>query len=356
MEANIYIYGVIDSWQDSSSSEWGYVNLKNVKEQYEAQKDATEIKVHIHSEGGVVTEGFAIHDYLRSLGKPVTTFIEGSCASIATVIALAGDKRVMTSNANFFVHNPWGYAGGDKSEIQKYADELDRLEEQIADFYASKTNITKQQALEYMKAETTFTPEEALEKGFITEVQAVMRAVALYKPENKSNSNTMAELSTQDKSFLQKGFDAIMNAIKGDKKNIVLQDANGIEIEFPEIEKGQKIAKGAKAQIEGKAADGEYVMPQGETYVFESGELTEVKEAEEQEDELQALKDENEAQAIEIQDLKAKLEASNTKYVEIEKQVNEFKAQVTSKFDLTGKKEKEEETPPTNKRTLLKQE
>ena len=97
--AHVFAYGVVDCWQDSSASEWGYINLKTVKDQIEAQKGFDEILIHIHSDGGDVNEGFAIYENLKSLGKPITAQIEGNCFSIATVIALAGDKRLMTSNA-----------------------------------------------------------------------------------------------------------------------------------------------------------------------------------------------------------------------------------------------------------------
>jgi len=188
--AHVYIYGVIDYWQDNYASEWGYVNLKDVKNQIDAQKDAKEIVVHIHSPGGSVTEGLAIHDFLRSQGKPVTTKIEGSCYSIATVIALAGDTRKMTSNAEFMIHNPWGAASGDKDDIKKYLDQLEEAENQIADFYASKTNITKEDALTLMKEETFMDVETAIKHGFVTEEDVTMKAVALFIPKNEKKTSS----------------------------------------------------------------------------------------------------------------------------------------------------------------------
>ena len=181
-EAHLYIYGEIDAYQDSESDRYGFINLLNVKSQYEAQKDAEKVVVHIHSVGGVVFEGFAIHDYLRSLGKPIETRVEGLCASIATVIALAGDVRVMTANSDYFIHNPWGMAFGDREQVQKYADDLERLENKLAEFYASKTKITKDEALALMKADSTFSATEALEKGFTTETAAALKIVAKFDP------------------------------------------------------------------------------------------------------------------------------------------------------------------------------
>lgn len=295
--AHIYVYGVIDYWQDTSASDWGYVNLKDIKNQYESQKEAKDITVHIHSEGGVVTEGFAIHDYLRSLGKPVKTLIEGTCASIATVIALAGDTRVMTSNANFFIHNPWGYVGGEKEQIQKYADELDKLEGQIADFYAAKTKITKDEALEFMKVETTFTAEQALEKGFITEIATVMRAVAMFNPNKNKKMSKKQMTKDEAESALDKALNKIKNIFGGHKpENKIVQDANGDDIDFPDLEEDDVPEVGDTATVDGSPAQGEYLMPSGETYVFEDGALTEIKPKEEEStddsEEMAALQEE----------------------------------------------------------------
>lgn len=291
--AHIYIYGDIGYWQSADAADWGEVTLKDVKNQLESQSDAESITVHIHSPGGYVSEGFAIHDFLKSQGKPVTTIIEGMCYSIATVIALAGDTRLMTSNSDFMIHNPWGGAVGDSGEIQKYADDLKKLEQKAADFYAAKTNITSDEALALMSAETFMTPEEALAKGFITEIASVMKAVAKFNPNSKKMAKK-AKSQKQAKSILAKirklaGVDA--------PQNKMVLDATGAEIDFPDLEDDDTPSVGDTATVDGSPADGEHVMPSGETYVFAAGELTEIQPAEEEEEdeseELQALQAEN---------------------------------------------------------------
>lgn len=294
--AHIYIYGDIGWWQSKDADDWGEVTLKGVRDQYESQKDAESITLHIHSPGGYVTEGFAIHDYIRSLGKPVTTIIEGMCYSIATVIALAGDTRMMTSNSDFMIHNPWGGTMGDSAEVQKYADELKKLEQKVADFYAAKTKITSEEALELMKAETFMTPEEAKEKGFITEIATVMKAVAMFNPNIKEMpKNKMTKKDAE--SALDKAL-ATLKSIFSPAQNKIVQDANGDEIDFPELEADDTPAVGDEATIDGSPASGERVMPSGETYVFADGKLSEIKpkeddtEEDDDSEEMQALKDE----------------------------------------------------------------
>lgn len=358
MEGHIYIYGVIDSYQVNNSDEYGIVSLKNIKSQVENQSEADTLVVHIHSEGGLVTEGFAIHDYLRSTGKKIITQIEGLCASIATVIALAGDERKMSNNSDFMIHNPWGFTGGESSDLRKYADELERLEDKIQDFYVSKTNLTKDQVTQYMKDETWLSAEKALEYGFVTEVMSVMRAVARFK--ENSNTNTMANLSNEDKNWLKELVGSIKNAFKPSVSNIVMQDANGVSIDFYELEEGQDIVVGAKATIENESANGEHVMPSGETYVFSGGELTEIKEAEEEEENEMAQENEElKAQVEELTQAKAelenKLEEKDKVYAKLEEETNKKLAQISSKFDLDNTSDPKPEPKP-KKRTLLKQE
>lgn len=354
--AHIYIYGIIDSLQDEGASQWGFVNLKDVKNQIEKQGDFDEIVVHINSEGGDVYEGFGIHDYLTSLGKQITTKIEGLCASIATVIALAGDTREITANSTFMIHNPWGFAGGEKKDLQKYAEELERIENQLAQFYASKTNLTFEQAKELMNNETFFNSQQAIEKGFITKEVEIMKAVALFNPNrnNFKNQNTMTYTKEElDAKFdKQEGFFAqILAKLTGKKekpKALVLQDANGVEVDFTEVEEDETPQVGDTAQIDGVTVEsGSYIFPSWEekTVVFENGAVTEIIDAQQDSEEVAALKQENEGLNAQIVDLKAQLKTKDaliketTKDVQnLQKEFSDFKASISSNYQHDEKK------------------
>jgi ATP-dependent Clp endopeptidase proteolytic subunit ClpP len=366
-EAHIYIYGVIDWMQDDYASEWGLVNLKSVKKQVEAQADAKSITVHIHSPGGVVTEGFAIHDFLRSQGKPVTTIIEGECASIATVIALAGDTRKMTSNSEFMIHMPWGMASGESEDIQKYADELKRNEDKIADFYAQKTKLDKTSILDMMKKETFMSAEEALQHGFITEIATVMKAVALLKTKTNPNSKKMAEKAItkeEAQGMFAKFEEKMKNLFGGGKKPEakLVQDANGTEIDFTELEEDDTPSIGDKATIDGAAAEGEHVMPSGETYVFTAGELTEIKPKEEEEEEneevenlkteVENLKKDLKAAKAEKKKAEDKLQDNETAIKNLQKEFKNLKKDIGSSFNHDPKKKNFKEGG--NSRRVLK--
>lgn len=327
--AHIYIYGEIGHTQEEFLEEFGVVNLSNVRDQFNKQKKAKSITAHIHSNGGSVAEGFAIHDFLRAQGVPVTTIIEGMCYSIATVIALAGDTRKMTENSDFMIHNPTGGVQGDSKTTRKYADQMEQLENKCADFYASKTKITREQALVDMDAETFFTAEQALEKGFITEIVPTMKAVARLdiKKKTTKNKNKMANKGKKNKlEKMVSNFGKEISKILGeDPKNIELTTADAdVVLVFPDLEEGQTAAVGDTATVDGAPAEGDHLMPDGTTFVFEAGAVTEIKDAAEETDEQveQLEADLTEAKA-KIKKFKAR---AKTAEAALEKLGKEFKA------------------------------
>lgn len=317
--AHIYIYGIIDYCQDEMASEYGYVNLKSVKNQLDNQAGFDEIKVHIHSEGGDVTEGFAIHDFLKSQGKPITSIVEGMCASIATVVALAGDTRQMTSNSTFFIHNPWGFAGGEKDALRKYADELEAIETKLSNFYAGFSNLSQDQLLDYMKVETSFTANQAVDFGFMTEIVETVKAVALLKKENFKNADMSYTKTELDEKFNKSEgiLNKILNMITGKNKPkaLLVQNATGDEVDFTDLEEGDEPKVGDKATLNGSPIpDGEHIFPslKNVTIKFVGGEVSEIVEETEEID-AEALTAENANLKAELETLKAQnsTQASN---------------------------------------------
>ena len=134
----ININGTIGSYTDKDGKIISGVELVDVIAQAENSGAETEIQVVINSPGGLVDVGYAIYDYLTSLkssGKTITTVINGMCASIATIIALAGDKRQIVKGSKFLIHNPFiTNAEGDADSMRQYAETLDTIELGLAKF------------------------------------------------------------------------------------------------------------------------------------------------------------------------------------------------------------------------------
>lgn len=96
--------------------------------------------------------------------------IDGLAASAASVVAMAGDTIKMPENATLMIHNAWTYAGGGAEELRKTADELDRINDQIAGIYAARTGKEKDEISALMTAETWMSGTEALNMGFVNEL------------------------------------------------------------------------------------------------------------------------------------------------------------------------------------------
>ncbi len=100
----------------------------------------------------------------------MTVYVDGLAASIASVIAMAGDTVVMPRNAMMMIHNPWTIGWGNANDFRRIADDLDKIRESIIAAYQEKSNIEREKLIELLDAETWLTAEEALEYGLIDEI------------------------------------------------------------------------------------------------------------------------------------------------------------------------------------------
>lgn len=300
----------------------GYVNLTEVENQLK-NAGGEDIKVNINSWGGDVEEGFLIYTALRKYAQEnnakVTTYAKGRCYSIATVIFLSGDERVLNKYIAPFVHNAWNYAMGDANELRRVAVDLENVNKKIGQFYAEHTNLTYEEARELMQNETSIEPEEALNIRFGTSIEEVLRPVALNKIFNKKNNSEMTTIK-DEKGLMA----AIKNFFKADgPKNLELFTSASETLLFPDLEEGQAPKVGDKATIDGKAAEGEITLQDGTVYVFVAGVLEEIKKADGDDD--------NDADRIaeleaENSKLKEQLDAQNSKMSTLESKVSEMES------------------------------
>lgn len=130
----------------------------------------SKINLRLNSPGGSVFEGIAIANAIRQHPANVTVYVDSLAASIASVIALAGDRLVMMPQSQIMVHNASGVCYGDATEMTKMADLLDKQSRNIAEAYAQHTGRPLAEWQQYMADETWFTAEEALAVGLADEV------------------------------------------------------------------------------------------------------------------------------------------------------------------------------------------
>ena len=320
----------------------GGVSLRTVRDQLDPTAD--EIEVHINSMGGDVNEGFAIHDFLVGQGKKVKCVVIGQCYSIATIIFLAGEERLMYPNAELMIHNPWGIAQGDADELEKYADWVRLKEEQIVDFYAKRTGLRKNEIRDMMEKETFLSYNEAKEMGFATGQQKPLKAVALFRPEtNKQKSNM--EFSEEQKTWMQKAFDNLEKRFKrifnAPLNMTTLSSGEEIYIEGDMQDLVEKQV--FQADQETPLDDGQYTIQDERTITVANGMISEVSDApmeepegeetvEDLKAEIERLKAENDGlrnpkkneepeDSAEAEELKAQLEEVQTAMAEMKKKI-----------------------------------
>lgn len=149
------------------------VTAKRFRDDLEAMGDVSEIVVRINSPGGEVFDGLSIYNTLKDHPAKITVHVDGLAASIASVIAMAGDRIVMGEGAMFMVHSPWTIAAGNADNMRETADMLDKVEVGLVDAYVSRTGNPRATVQKWMEGETWFTRDEALAAGLATEIAGV---------------------------------------------------------------------------------------------------------------------------------------------------------------------------------------
>lgn len=170
--ATINIYGDITSWP------WfeGDVSAANLSKQLEELDDVNEINVYINSYGGEVAEGLAIYNALRRHKAKVRTICDGFACSIASVIFMAGDERIMNEASLLMIHNAWAYASGNAAELRKQAEDLDKITQASVEAYKAHSSLKEEEIKALMDAETWILPAEAIDYGFATAIEKTEKA------------------------------------------------------------------------------------------------------------------------------------------------------------------------------------
>jgi ATP-dependent protease ClpP protease subunit len=173
---------ISEIWLYDEIGSWG-IGAKEFIAELNAIKSPT-IDMHINSPGGEVFEGAAIYNAIKRHPANVTTYIDGIAASIASVIALAGDKVIMAENALYMMHNPSGMVIGTASDMRKTADILDKVRETMVGAYVSKSGKLDLDIKDLLEVETWLDADEAKAAGFIDEIgiQMDMAACAKFVP------------------------------------------------------------------------------------------------------------------------------------------------------------------------------
>jgi ATP-dependent Clp protease protease subunit len=157
--AEIFIYDVIgDPWEGTTG--------KQFKDDLKALGAVSTLNIFINSPGGSVFDGVAIFNQLDRHKARKVVHIDALAASIASVIAMAGDEIVIAANGMMMIHDPWTLAFGSAPELRKTADMLDRVRDTLLTTYVARTGGDADRIEAMMAEETWFGAEEAVDMGF----------------------------------------------------------------------------------------------------------------------------------------------------------------------------------------------
>ena len=167
--------------------------------------------VEINSPGGNVWDGLSIYNQLRGRKAPVTTRVVGIAASIASIIALAGDRVEMAEASLMMIHDPSGMASGTSDDMRKMAEALDQHAEVLVGVYHKKTGRSAESIRAAMKAETWFTTAEALAFGLVDKPIKQLAMAAKWHP--RAVTKTAPETV---KNNLRRGLEQYAEGLAGD--------------------------------------------------------------------------------------------------------------------------------------------
>lgn len=220
-EADVFIYGDIVSyqWDDTDTTATSF------KKDLDGLGEVSTINLHINSPGGSVFEGIAIHNMLKRHNAKVNVYVDALAASIASVIAMAGDTIFMPKNSMLMIHNPWTFGMGNANDFRKLADDLDRIGNSSSQTYLSKAGdkLTEDKLKELLDSETWLSADEAYEYGLCDVVE---------------EANQMAASISEE----------MFSKYKNVPKQLLEQPEKAISVE--EMAQRQRIAEEAKASSE----------------------------------------------------------------------------------------------------------
>lgn len=177
--AELYLYG--DIVDDELTAAWFGGNYPQEIADFVAGLSPNQpLTIYFNSPGGDVFAGLAIYNVLKRHQGRKTGKVDGMAASIASVILMACDDRVVNTGAQVMIHDPWTWATGNARQLREVAGQLDEVRESILDVYMTATveGVTREEIAALMEAETWMRGEKAAQWFVLEAVDAPAAAAA----------------------------------------------------------------------------------------------------------------------------------------------------------------------------------
>lgn len=155
---------------DAIGQDWfgGGITAQSVIGALEEIGSDKRVTVRINSPGGVADEGIAIYNALKRHEGGVDTVVDSLAASAASVVALAGEKRLTAKGGRWMIHRAMTVAVGNTNDMAKAAEVLQTYDSSIVEIYAEYMGISADQIMDLMSAETWYTADSAIDAGLST--------------------------------------------------------------------------------------------------------------------------------------------------------------------------------------------
>lgn len=213
-EAEILIY------EDVGEGWFGGVTAKDFAKELAGLGSVDTINLRIASLGGDVQEGLAIYRRLADHPARVVTHIDGWAASIASVIAMAGDEIRIAEAGAVMIHDAWAVAMGDAKELRSIADRLEATTGAIADIYVARTGNPAAQVRSWMAEERWFYGQEAVDAGFAGLVVDNVKIAARVNPSLHKFKNAPATLAgTPNRDAMRQRIDDLRAKFARDRRS-----------------------------------------------------------------------------------------------------------------------------------------
>lgn len=187
----IYIYESIgEGW-------FGGITAKSFSDTLREIGKVDALDIYVNSPGGNVFDGIAIFNQIKRFDGEKIVHIDGIAASIASVIAMAGDEIRIAENGTFMIHDPWGFSMGTAEDMRKSAEALDKIRDTILDTYVRRTEADRGDISRWMSAETWMNADEAIERGFADKKTEEKKVEASAFPLLAKYKNTPESLKRQ---------------------------------------------------------------------------------------------------------------------------------------------------------------
>ena len=321
MIATIYISGKIGT--DTT--------LVDVIRQFKSFEEPESVLAVVDSVGGSKEEGDAIYNYLDGLKKqlPVNTYAKKAYSISAKIFAVGQERTVDDVEKAIMIHFAWAKPkSGTADYFEAIASALREMETEFTEFYSNLLDIDEDTIRNLLDNETFVSGSDAVELNFATKIKVMAEAVAEFDILN-TNININKEKMIENKSKKKAGQKLLeaMAAFVGFevKAELTLQDSDGSDIVFPDLESGDTPKEGDAATKDGSVIpDGSYIMPSLEeaTVVFVDGKVSEI-----------VPKEKEEEKTEEKTEVDAEVDAEASFEELLVKVSNKVKAEISAEFE-----------------------